>query len=202
MVGKSSDVPYWRESANGKRTVWQLQGKIGRHPMPKQMATLWLCMIHPQTHGTMFQWCKKLLWLHSTHCCSTVLMSTRSSQNGCPEHGIHDSQDATSCAIHVRWFKHLTRANTKNWADHRYWSGQQHSPHIWAVVSTPLFQILTQEGFLAHIMCALSKQRSSMAGFGFIDNVDLCITDTSRQSYFNGFPSMSWPNFCMVNVIL
>jgi len=47
------------------------------------------------------------------------------------------------------------------------------------VVSTPLFQILTQEGFLAHVICAISHRRSSLAGFDFVDNVDLCITDPS-----------------------
>jgi len=35
--------------------------------------------------------------------------------------------------------------------------GNGAGPHIWVVVSTPLFQILTQEGFLAHIICTLSK---------------------------------------------
>jgi len=59
--------------------------------------------------------------------------------------------------------------------------GNGTGPHIWAPVNTPLFQILTQEGFLAHIICAISKQRSSMAGFSFIDYVDLCITDPSGE---------------------
>jgi len=45
------------------------------------------------------------------------------------------------------------------------------------VVSTPLFQILTKEGFLAQIICAISKHQSTMAGFGFTDNVDLCTTN-------------------------
>jgi len=60
--------------------------------------------------------------------------------------------------------------------------GNGAGPHIWAAVSTPLFQILTQEGFLAHIICAISHRRSSLAGFGFVDDVDLCITDPSGDS--------------------
>jgi len=55
-------------------------------------------------------------------------------------------------------------------------------PHIWVVVSTPLFQILTQEGFLAHIICEIYKKRSSMAGFGFVDDVDLCIMDINGEA--------------------
>jgi len=50
-------------------------------------------------------------------------------------------------------------------------------PHIWVAVSTPLFQILMKEGFLAQIICAISAHRSTMAGFGFVDDVDLCIMD-------------------------
>jgi len=54
--------------------------------------------------------------------------------------------------------------------------GNGASPHIWAAVSTTLFQILAQEGFLATVICAISKLKYTMAGFGFVDDVDLCIT--------------------------
>jgi len=54
--------------------------------------------------------------------------------------------------------------------------GNRAGPRIWAAVSTLLFQILTQEGFLATIICAISNHRYKITGFGFVDNVDLCIT--------------------------
>jgi len=53
--------------------------------------------------------------------------------------------------------------------------GNGASLHIWAAVSTPLFQILTKEGFIATVICAISHLESSTAGFSFIDDVDLCI---------------------------
>jgi len=43
-------------------------------------------------------------------------------------------------------------------------------------VSTQLFQILTKDGFLATIICAISKHRYKPAGLGFVDDVNLCIT--------------------------
>jgi len=53
--------------------------------------------------------------------------------------------------------------------------------HIWAAVSTPLFQILTKEGFIAQVICAMSRHQQTMAGFGFVDHIDLCITDLSHN---------------------
>jgi len=60
--------------------------------------------------------------------------------------------------------------------------GNGAGPHIWAAISTPLFQILTKEGFLAQIICTISKHRDAMAGSSFVDDMDLCITDTSGNS--------------------
>jgi len=67
----------------------------------------------------------------------------------------------------AQWTDPIAGISQGNWA----------GPHIWAVVSTPLFQILMKEGFLAQIIWAISKHRSAMAGFGFMDDVDLCIMD-------------------------
>jgi len=54
--------------------------------------------------------------------------------------------------------------------------GNGAGPQIWAAVSSLLFQILTADGFIAQIICAISSHRYSLSGFGFVDNVDLCIT--------------------------
>jgi len=59
--------------------------------------------------------------------------------------------------------------------------GNGAGPQIWAVVSTPLFQILTQDGFIAQIICAISGNKVEIAGFGFVDNVDLCIMGSQHQ---------------------
>jgi len=54
-------------------------------------------------------------------------------------------------------------------------------PQIWAAVSTPLFEILRQEGFLATIICALSCQSQTMGGFAFVNDTDLIVTDISND---------------------
>jgi len=46
----------------------------------------------------------------------------------------------------------------------------------------PLFQILTMEGILAKIICPIiSGHTLSLAGFGFVNDVDLCITLPSHN---------------------
>jgi len=54
--------------------------------------------------------------------------------------------------------------------------GNGAGPQIWAAVSTPLFQILAEEGLLATIICTVSIHARSLVSFGFIDDTDLCIT--------------------------
>jgi len=52
--------------------------------------------------------------------------------------------------------------------------GNGAGPHIWAAVTMPLFQILTKEGFIATVICSISHLKSTTAGFGFVDDVNLC----------------------------
>jgi len=52
---------------------------------------------------------------------------------------------------------------------------------IWAVVSTPLFEIMRAEGFVAQIICAMSKLSMELARLAFIDNMDLIINDPSNK---------------------
>jgi len=59
--------------------------------------------------------------------------------------------------------------------------GNGAGPQIWAAVSTPLFEILREEGFVATFICALSKQQRQLAGFAFVDDTDLIVTDESND---------------------
>jgi len=59
--------------------------------------------------------------------------------------------------------------------------GNGAGPQIWAAVSTPLFEILRQEGFLATVICAISRQYQTMGGFAFVDDTDLIVTDNSND---------------------
>jgi len=52
---------------------------------------------------------------------------------------------------------------------------------IWAAVSSPLFLILTQDGFIAQIICTISGHKVAIAGFGFVDYVDLFIMGLQQQ---------------------
>jgi len=54
--------------------------------------------------------------------------------------------------------------------------GNGAGPQIWAAVSTPLFEILREEGFVATFICTLSKQQQQLAGFAFVDDTDLIVT--------------------------
>ncbi len=60
--------------------------------------------------------------------------------------------------------------------------GNGTGPQIWAAVSTPLFTILQQEGFVATVICAMLKQFWSLGGFAFVDDTNLIVTDPSNNA--------------------
>jgi len=47
---------------------------------------------------------------------------------------------------------------------------------IWVAVSLPLFK-MHANGFIATFICGISKQHRAMAGFTFVDNTDLIISN-------------------------
>jgi len=53
--------------------------------------------------------------------------------------------------------------------------GNGAGPQIWEAVSTPLFQILSEDGFFAQVICAMSVHQQSITNFRFVDNTNLCI---------------------------
>jgi len=59
--------------------------------------------------------------------------------------------------------------------------GNGTGPQIWAAISTPLFEILHQEGFVVTFICALSNQHRKMAGFAFVDDTDLIVMDDTNN---------------------
>jgi len=59
--------------------------------------------------------------------------------------------------------------------------GNGTGPAIWAVVSSPMFAIMQQEGFYALIQGAISLQQRRITGFAFVDNTDLCVTHQSNN---------------------
>jgi len=55
-------------------------------------------------------------------------------------------------------------------------------PSIWAAVSSPMFDIMQQNGFYALLTGAISWQQREILGFTFIDDTDLCVTHTSDST--------------------
>jgi len=60
--------------------------------------------------------------------------------------------------------------------------GNGAGPQIWAAVSLPLFEIMRADGFIATFICGISKQHRVMAGFAFVDDTDLIVSDLSQQA--------------------
>jgi len=74
----------------------------------------------------------------------------------------------------------LQAQGLSKWSDPVMGIGQVNGagPQIWAAVSMPLFEILCQEGFVAHFICALSCKHWEMARFAFVNDTNLIIMDT------------------------
>jgi len=78
-------------------------------------------------------------------------------------HTVHgDSQHYTS---HSTWAQLVTGIGQGNGAGHA----------IWAVVSSPLFAIIKEDGFLAMVSCAMMLMEKFIGGFAFVDDTDLCV---------------------------
>jgi len=59
--------------------------------------------------------------------------------------------------------------------------GNGAGPQIWVAVSMPLFAIMRANGFVAQIICAMSKAKTELARLAFIDNMDLITNDASNE---------------------
>jgi len=88
------------------------------------------------------------------------------------EHFIHttfsDSKKSGTCKL---WGKPIAGIGQGNGA----------GPQIWAAVSSPLFELLKQQGFFANIIGAISLHSWKLSGFAFVDDMDLCITHPSNN---------------------
>jgi len=86
---------------------------------------------------------------------------------------------------HIRTsFGDSTKAgNRKKWGQPIAGIGQGNGagPQIWAAVSSPLFELLQQQGFFAHIIGAISLHARKLTGFAFVDDTDLCVTHPSNS---------------------
>jgi len=60
--------------------------------------------------------------------------------------------------------------------------GNGAGPQIWAVVSSPLFDILRSDGFFALLIGAISSYKWRLAGFAFIDDTNLIVTGIKESA--------------------
>jgi hypothetical protein len=56
---------------------------------------------------------------------------------------------------------------------HGIGQGNGAGPAIWAVVSTPLFNILHEKGFSCKILCPLSSEYFRFVGYAFVDDTNI-----------------------------
>ena len=62
--------------------------------------------------------------------------------------------------------------------------GNGAGPQIWAVVSTPVLNMLRAEGYGAFFEASISKERMSFVGYAFVDDTDLVVTAKSDSDTF------------------
>ena len=80
--------------------------------------------------------------------------------------------------------------------------GNGAGPQIWALVSTPILNLLRAEGYGAFFKAALSGTEIHFVGYGFVDNVDLIVTAKDptddfqtvlRMPAYNEASAEGWP---------
>jgi len=53
--------------------------------------------------------------------------------------------------------------------------GNGAGPQIWAVVSSPMFDLMRWDGFYMYIIAAISRREKTLVGFVFVNDTNLCI---------------------------
>jgi len=110
------------------------------------------------SNSLVLQWGQELLKLHNTIGHSLMSLSV----------AYGDSQQSAS---HNTWDKPVAGISQGNGA----------GLPIWAAVSSPMFDVMRQEGFYTLLMGSISHQQQKVAGFAFVDNTNLCITHQSNK---------------------
>jgi len=77
--------------------------------------------------------------------------------------------DSQQSASHSTWATPIAGIGQGNGA----------GPPIWAAVSSPMFEIMHQDGFYTLLAGAMSHVHRTISGFAFVDDMDLCITHPS-----------------------
>jgi len=86
--------------------------------------------------------------------------------------------------IHTIYGNSIQSAGQKTWDTPISGIGQGNgaSSPIWVAVSSPMFDIMCQEGFEALLQRAISQQQQQILGFAFVYDMDLCMTHSSDMA--------------------
>jgi len=79
--------------------------------------------------------------------------------------------------IHTTYGDSKISASCSSWWAPIAGIGQGNSvgPHIWAAVSSPMFDVMHSDGFYAHIITSILCMTKKLVGFAFVDDTDLCV---------------------------
>jgi hypothetical protein len=66
---------------------------------------------------------------------------------------------------------------------HGICQGNGAGPAIWAVVSTPLLNLLHSKGFGLSFISPISRNHTSFVGYSFVDDTDLIQTGHASAAY-------------------
>jgi hypothetical protein len=66
---------------------------------------------------------------------------------------------------------------------HGIGQGNRSGPGIWAVVSSPVLNIMRSSGYGVELICPISEVKSNFSGYAFVDDTDLVVAKLSFRSF-------------------
>jgi len=99
---------------------------------------------------------------------------------GCPQSA------AMSMIVTIHKMEHhiwTTYGDSVTSSSHRSWKvpiagigqGNGAGPHIWAAVSSPMLNVMCEDGFYAHVITSILCLSKKFVRFAFVDNTNLCV---------------------------
>jgi len=70
----------------------------------------------------------------------------------------------------------LARGNKKKGPPQGAGQGNGAAPTMWAVVSTPMLEVMREEGFCTVFKALISEEEIKFVGYAFVDDTDLILT--------------------------
>ncbi len=116
-------------------------------------------------------------------------------QNGVPRSAVDclftTLQNATH-QVQTGYGDSATHYGGNNWSTHMHGIGQGNdaSPAIWAVLSTPILNMLRKQGYGCEFTSLISCKTFSFVGYSFVDDTDLIQSNPSVSCYIDVLQSL------------